>query len=155
MSEWWQKAYPGGPMVAVAGDCIIGQHLQGNGYARAKVNGERLLAHRVAWEQAHGPIPDGFQLHHRCGVKACVNVAHLELLTIGDHTRHHHPGPQCEHERGLRPDGRSYCPICERQWKQNGAEQRRRHRRERYATDPDYRAKVLEQGRRYRETRKT
>src|SRR3990167_2082971 len=38
-------------------------------------------AHRVAYEMAHGPIPKGMQLDHLCHVRACVNDAHLEVVT--------------------------------------------------------------------------
>lgn len=40
-----------------------------------------LLAHRVAYEEQVGPIPEGLQLDHLCRNRACVNVAHLEPVT--------------------------------------------------------------------------
>lgn len=47
----------------------------------------RAGAHRVAWMAAHGPIPDGLTVHHRCFNRRCVNVAHLELLSNSDNAR--------------------------------------------------------------------
>lgn len=48
-----------------------------NGYGKFSVNGEQLLAHRVAWEQARGPIPRGALVRHRCDTPSCVNPDHL------------------------------------------------------------------------------
>lgn len=45
------------------------------------------LAHRVAWEFAHGPVPDGKYVLHRCDFPACVNHEHLFLGTQKDNIR--------------------------------------------------------------------
>lgn len=44
-------------------------------------------AHRVFYESHVGPIPDGFQVDHLCGVKSCVNPAHLEAVTQYENLR--------------------------------------------------------------------
>lgn len=49
------------------------------GYGRFQWNGRLEGAHRVAWEIAFGPIPDGKYVLHRCNTKKCVNPAHLYL----------------------------------------------------------------------------
>ena len=38
-----------------------------------------LLAHRVAWQFAHSPIPEGLFVKQRCGNRLCCNPAHLYL----------------------------------------------------------------------------
>ena len=37
--------------------------------------------HRLGWKLLRGPIPDGMELHHRCGVYACWNPDHLQVVT--------------------------------------------------------------------------
>lgn len=43
--------------------------------------GETVLAHRFAYEQARGPIPEGLHIDHLCRVRVCVNPWHLEAVT--------------------------------------------------------------------------
>jgi hypothetical protein len=42
----------------------------------------RQPAHRLAWIEAHGPIPDGLQIDHLCRNRRCVNPDHLEPVTV-------------------------------------------------------------------------
>lgn len=43
--------------------------------------------HRLLWEETHGPLADGIDLHHVCENKLCVNLGHLVPLTHGEHAR--------------------------------------------------------------------
>ena len=52
-------------------------------YGSVRVGGRGVAAHRLAWELAHGPIPAGMHLFHRCGVLTCVRPDHLILVRPG------------------------------------------------------------------------
>lgn len=41
--------------------------------------------HQKMWEEKNGPLPEGHHLHHICYYKRCINIDHLELLTIKEH----------------------------------------------------------------------
>lgn len=48
-----------------------------HGYGRIKRAGRQTRAHRVAYELAHGPIPEGLGVLHRCDNPPCCNPDHL------------------------------------------------------------------------------
>lgn len=54
------------------------------GYGQIKVEGKTIFAHRLSWELAYGPIPEGLYVCHRCDVPACVRPDHLFLGTQTD-----------------------------------------------------------------------
>lgn len=69
-------------------DCMewMGQRLP-KGYGTLAINSVRTYAHRVAYSLAFGPIPDGFQVCHRCDNPPCCNPTHLFLGTALDNAR--------------------------------------------------------------------
>jgi hypothetical protein len=46
-------------------------------------------AHRVVWIAKRGPVPAGHDIHHDCGIRPCVNLDHLLLVTEAEHQRIH------------------------------------------------------------------
>lgn len=45
------------------------------------------LAHRIAWDDANGRVPDGLELDHLCNNRACVRPSHLEPVTHDENLR--------------------------------------------------------------------
>ena len=41
----------------------------------------RRFSHIIAYELAHGPVPNGLELDHLCRNRACCNPEHLEPVT--------------------------------------------------------------------------
>lgn len=47
--------------------CVEWPDVKSYGQRTAVVDGKRTTQrlHRIAWEEAHGPIPKGFHVHHK------------------------------------------------------------------------------------------
>ncbi len=54
------------------------------GYGRFHINNSAVGAHRMAYELAKGPIPEGLVVMHSCDVRSCCNPVHLSVGTAGD-----------------------------------------------------------------------
>lgn len=75
-------------------DCLMWTGMKDiHGYGKIKVNKRVVNAHRFAWEQAYGPIPEGMEIDHMCWEPACVNTRHLRLATIAENGANR-SGPQ-------------------------------------------------------------
>jgi len=76
------------------------------GYGRFRnKEGRWEQAHRIYYEKAKGPIPDGLTIDHLCCVKLCVNPDHLEAVTMGENNRRAHAKLTPDDVRQIRASG--------------------------------------------------
>ena len=56
-----------------------------NGYALASYNGKKQPAHRAVYQLSGKTIPPGFDIHHTCHNKLCIEITHLEAVSRRQH----------------------------------------------------------------------
>jgi hypothetical protein len=61
--------------------------LNAGGYGRFSTNGDKISAHRLAYELVKGPIPEGLHIRHMCHNRLCCNPNHLDVGTPRDNAQ--------------------------------------------------------------------
>jgi len=106
-----------------------------NGYASFRMAGTTRSVHRISFELAKGPIPEGLVIDHLCRVRHCVNPDHLEAVTQQENVQRYtrlvtscpkgHAYDDINTRRN--PQGRRLCIECGRK---DSRERARRKREE-------------------------
>lgn len=84
--RFWAKVDKNGPLPAHCpnlGPCWLWLGKLNTGYGSiwiGRKSGENEPAHRWAWVQENGPVPDGLELDHLCRARACVRPSHMEAV---------------------------------------------------------------------------
>lgn len=60
--------------------------LNHDGYFRKRWGTEMEMFHRFVWRATYGDIPEGYEINHLCGCRACSNIKHLECIPGKEHT---------------------------------------------------------------------
>ena len=122
-------------------DCIIWhKSIRDTGYGQTYFRGKVMKAHKAAWIEANGDIPEGFVLDHTCHNeavergeckggctckhRACVNTDHLRLASQSlnimggmhniDNRTHCNQGHLFEGNVMVRQNGKRECAECNR-----------------------------------------
>lgn len=84
------------------------------GYGVTSVERNPKMAHRVAWELANGPIPEGKLVLHQCDNRRCCNPEHLKLGTAKDNARERVERKRTKgcHERDLERNPQWRCEVA-------------------------------------------
>lgn len=63
--------------------------LNADGYFRKRwfnsKKDEMEMFHRFIWRAHNGDIPEGYEINHLCGCRACSNVKHMECISGTEH----------------------------------------------------------------------
>ena len=102
---------------------ITDEHLFMSRYKHVIVDGKTQQAHRVIWENANGPIPDGYDIHHKDGNPHNNSLDNLMCLSHKDHLSLHAK----QRDKGAEPEPTDIV-IKDRKYLKTHYEKRRKSR---------------------------
>ncbi len=109
--RFWAKVNKAGPVPAHAphlGPCHLWTGTLSDGRYGAFRVGERMRkAHVLAWEDKHGPVPEGQELDHLCRTNGCCNDEHVTPVTHRENVQRGLVGSD-QRARTTCPQGHAY-----------------------------------------------
>lgn len=102
MDRFWDKVEVGHPL-----GCWEWTGAKVRGYGRFWTRERQVMAHRHAYEELVGPIPEGLVLDHLCRNTGCVNPDHVEPVTHAENVRRGAAGAV----NGARERAKTHCPT--------------------------------------------
>jgi hypothetical protein len=107
------------------GECLEWRSWVDNGgYGRITVSRRNYAAHRVAYEVANGPIPDGLTIDHLCRNRKCINPDHLEAVSMRENILRSDSPPSLNARKTHCSNGHPLAGDNLRKWNLNNGGQR-------------------------------
>jgi hypothetical protein len=99
-----------------------------DGYGITWLEDRSRVVHRIIYEQARGPIPEGMQIDHLCRTRDCIRLDHLEAVTQAENLLRGNGAcarnarkTECKRGHPLSGDnlvpnkyGKRWCRVCHR-----------------------------------------
>lgn len=94
-------------------DCLLWTGpLDRDGYGGFYLRGATRRAHRVAWFDANGEVPEDFVVNHTCRQRSCVNPQHLQVITATENAMKDSTSPAyVNSQKTTCPKGHEYDAI--------------------------------------------